>query len=81
MDNINANFDGLRSLMNNMNYERPIMNVPEFKDRKTIVLEKIEENTDDIYNSSKNQFWKNLLTSVIGGAIGGIISYLLTLYK
>ena len=81
MDNINANFDGLRSLMNNMNYERPIMNVPEFKDRKTLVLEKIEENTDDIYNSSKNQFWKNLLTSVIGGAIGGIISYLLTLYK
>lgn len=79
MDNINKNFDGLRSLINMTNHERPIMNVPEFKDRKTLVLENIEENTNDIYNNSKNQFWKNLLTSVIGGAIGGIISYLLTL--
>lgn len=79
MDNINTNFDGLRSLLDKMNYERPIMNVHDFKDRKTLVLEKIKENTEDIYDSNKNQFWKNLLISIIGGAIGGIISYLLTL--
>lgn len=79
MNNINANFDGLRSILDKMNYERPIMNVPDFKNRNTLLLEKIEETTDDIYNSSKNQFWKNLLISIIGVAIGCIISYLLSL--
>lgn len=79
MDNTNFRFDGLEALINKMNIERPTMNVPTIIDRKTQVLEEIKENTEDIFDSNKNQFWKNMLTSIIGGAIGGIISYLLTL--
>ena len=79
MDNTNFRFDGLEALINKMNIERPTMNVPTIIDRKTQVLEEIKENTEDIFDSNKNQFWKNMLTAIIGGAIGGIISYLLTL--
>ena len=79
MDNTNFRFDGLEALINKMNIERPTMNVPTIKNKKTQVFEEIKENTEDIFDSNNNQFWKNLLISIIGSAIGGIISYLLTL--
>lgn len=49
----------------------------EFVDPKTEMMAHIEQNTIEMKENSKNSFWKNLLIAVIGGIIGGVVSYLL----
>ncbi len=53
--------------------------VENFVDPKIEMMARIEQNTDEMRENSKNPFWKNLMIAVIGGIIGGAVPYLLAL--